>query len=63
VTSGISGTRTLIASAVLATGDFRALSRVIEVPNLPTDPENINRDDPDALVDVDTFRASGTLSF
>jgi hypothetical protein len=45
VTSGRSGTRTVISSVVVAKGAFRGAGRIIEIPNLPTDPENVSRDD------------------
>jgi len=45
VTSGVSGTRTVITSVVIAKGVFSGVGRIVEVPNLPTDPDNVSRDD------------------
>jgi len=45
VTSGVSGTRTLITSVVIAKGAFSGVGRIVEVPNLPGDPDNVSRDD------------------
>jgi hypothetical protein len=45
VTSGVSGTRTVITSVVIAKGAFSGVGRIVEVPNLPTDPDNVSRDD------------------
>jgi hypothetical protein len=45
VTSGVSGTRTVIASAVIAKGAFSGVGRIVEVENLPADPDNVTRDD------------------
>ena len=45
VTSGVSGTRTVITSVVIAKGAFSGVGRIVEVPNLPTDPGNVSRDD------------------
>jgi hypothetical protein len=45
VTSGVSGTRTVIASVVVAKGVFTGVGRIVEVPSLPTDPANSSRDD------------------
>jgi len=45
VTSGVSGTRTVISSVIVAKGVFTGVGRIVEVPNLPTDPPNVLRDD------------------
>ena len=45
VTSGVSGTRTAISSVLVAKGVFRGVGRLVEIPNLPTDPDNVSRDD------------------
>jgi len=45
VTSGVSGTRTVISSVVVAKGVFSSAGRIVEIPNLPGDPGNVNRDD------------------
>jgi len=45
VTSGVSGTRTVLSSVVVAKGVFTGVGRIVEIPNLPTDPDNVSRDD------------------
>jgi hypothetical protein len=45
VSSGVSGTRTVISSVAIARGVFRGVGRIVEVPSLPTDPPNVTRDD------------------
>jgi hypothetical protein len=45
VASGVSGARTVISSVVVAKGVFRGVGRIVEVPSLPTDPDNVSRDD------------------
>jgi hypothetical protein len=45
VTSGQSGIRTVISSVVVAKGVFTGVGRIVEVPNLPSDPDNVSRDD------------------
>ncbi len=45
VTSGVSGTRTVISSVIVAKGVFTGVGRIVEVPSLPTDPDNVSRDD------------------
>ena len=45
VTSGASGTRKVVRSAVLAKGALRGLGHVVEVDNLPGDPDTVSRDD------------------
>ena len=45
VTSGRSGTRTVISSVIVAKGVFSGVGQIVEIPNLPTDPPNVSRDD------------------
>jgi hypothetical protein len=45
VTSGVSGTRTVLSSVVVAKGVFTGVGRIVEIPSLPTDPDNVSRDD------------------
>jgi hypothetical protein len=45
VTSGRSGTRTVISSVIVAKGVFNGVGQIVEIPNLPTDPANVSRDD------------------
>jgi hypothetical protein len=45
VTSGVSGTRTVITSVVIFKGAFSGVGRIVEVDNLPGDPDNVSRDD------------------
>jgi hypothetical protein len=45
VTSGVSGTRTVITSVVIAKGAFSGVGRIVEVENLPGDSDNVSRDD------------------
>jgi hypothetical protein len=45
VTSGVSGTRTVISSVLVARGVFNGVGRIVEIPSLPTDPANSSRDD------------------
>jgi len=45
VTSGVSGTRAVITSVIIAKGIFSGVGRIVEVPNLPTDPDEVSRDD------------------
>jgi hypothetical protein len=45
VGSGVSGTRTVITSVIIAKGVFSGVGRIVEVDNLPGDPDNVNRDD------------------
>ncbi len=44
-TSGVSGDRTVISSIIVMKGVFSGTGRIVEVPNLPTDPDNVSRDD------------------
>ena len=45
VTSGVLGTRTVITSVIIAKGAFSGVGRIVEVENLPSDPDNVSRDD------------------
>jgi len=45
VASGVSGTRMVISSVVVAKGVFSGAGRVVEMPSLPGDPDNSSRDD------------------
>ena len=45
VTSGVSGTRTVISSVLVMKGVFSGVGRIVELPNLPGDPDNVSRDD------------------
>src|SRR5438445_3725086 len=45
VTSGSSGTRTVVSSVIVGKGVFTGVGRIVEIPNLPTDPDNVSRDD------------------
>lgn len=45
VASGTSGTRVELASVIRLSGVFNGVGRIVEQPNLPTDPPNASRDD------------------
>jgi len=45
VTSGVSGTRTVISSVIIAKGVFSGVGQVIELPSQPGDPADVDRDD------------------
>ena len=45
VTSGTSGDRVVVSSVVRAKGVFNGVGRLVEIPNLPGDPDNVSRDD------------------
>jgi len=45
IATGVSGDRVVLASSIRADGVFKGVGRIVEVPNLPTDPDNISRDD------------------
>jgi hypothetical protein len=45
VTSGVSGTRTVITTVIIAKGAFSGVGRIVEVQNLPGDPDRVSRDD------------------
>jgi hypothetical protein len=42
--SGTSGTREILSSVVIAKGAFRGIGHVVEIPDLPGDPDNVLRD-------------------
>jgi hypothetical protein len=44
VTSGVSGDR-VISSLIVVKGVFSGTGRIVEIPNLPTDPGSVSRDD------------------
>jgi hypothetical protein len=45
VTSGASGTRTVLSSPVVGRGVLNAVGKLVEVDNLPGDPDDVSRDD------------------
>jgi hypothetical protein len=45
VVTGVSGQRVVLASSIRLTGVFDGVGKIVEVPNLPTDPDNVSRDD------------------
>jgi hypothetical protein len=45
VASGVSGTRVVVATSVVAKGVFNGGGRVVEIENLPGDPDDVSRDD------------------
>jgi hypothetical protein len=45
VTSGVSGERVVVNSVIVAKGVFRGVGEIVEIPNLPSDPDNVSRDD------------------
>jgi hypothetical protein len=45
VASGKSGTREVVASVVVTKGVFNGVGRIVEIENLPGDPDNVSRDD------------------
>jgi len=45
IATGASGDRVVLASSVRVDGVFKGVGRIVEVPNLPTDPDNVSRDD------------------
>jgi hypothetical protein len=45
VTSGVSGERVVVNSVVVAKGVFSGVGEIVEIPNLPSEPDNVNRDD------------------
>ena len=44
VTSGVSGTRTVVTTVVIAKGAFSGVGRIVEVENQPGDPDRVTRD-------------------
>jgi hypothetical protein len=45
VVSGASGTREVLASVIRASGVFNGVGRIVEIQNLPGDPDTVSRDD------------------
>jgi len=45
VTSGVSGTHTVITTVVIAKGAFSGVGRIVEVENQPGDPDRVARND------------------
>jgi len=45
VVTGVSGERVVLTSSIRAQGVFNGVGQIVEIPNLPTDPENVSRDD------------------
>ena len=45
VATGVSGERVVLATSIRLTGVFNGVGKIVEVPNLPTDPDNVSRDD------------------
>jgi hypothetical protein len=45
VTSGVSGTRTVITTVIIAKGAFSGVGRIVEVENQPGDSDRVSRDD------------------
>jgi hypothetical protein len=45
IATGVSGERVVLATSIRATGVFDGVGKIVEVPNLPTDPDNVSRDD------------------
>jgi hypothetical protein len=37
--------RVVVASTIRASGVFNGVGKIVEIPNLPGDPDNVNRDD------------------
>jgi hypothetical protein len=62
VTSGLSGARVVVSSVVVARGVFRGVGRVVEIENLPGDPDNVSRDDL-VFADGSIHIVSTTLDF
>jgi hypothetical protein len=62
VTSGVSGARVVVSSVVVARGVFRGVGRVVEIENLPGDPDNVSRDDL-VFADGSIHLVSATLDF
>jgi hypothetical protein len=65
VTSGVSGTRTVISSVLIARGVFNGVGRIVELPSQPGDPPNTSRDDlvyPEGTMHLLTTPTGGSLS-
>jgi hypothetical protein len=45
IATGMSGDRVVLASSVRVDGVFKGVGRIVEMPNLPTDPDSVSRDD------------------
>ena len=45
VTSGVSGERVVVNSVIRGRGVFRGTGHVVEIANLPGDPDDVSRDD------------------
>lgn len=45
IATGVSGERVVLATSIRATGVFDGVGKIVEVPNLPSDPETVSRDD------------------
>lgn len=45
VVSGRSGGREVVNSVIVARGVFNGVGRIVERPNLPSDPDNVSRDE------------------
>jgi hypothetical protein len=45
VATGVSGERVVLATSIRASGVFTGVGKIVEMPNLPTDPDNVSRDD------------------
>ena len=45
MTSGVSGERVVINSVIRGRGVFRGTGHVVEIANLPDDPDDVSRDD------------------
>jgi hypothetical protein len=45
VASGASGVRTVLSSVIVARGAFNGVGRIVEIDNLPGDPDDVSRDD------------------
>jgi hypothetical protein len=45
VVDGSSGSRVVLASVIVMRGVFNGVGRIVEVDNLPTDPDTVSRDD------------------
>jgi hypothetical protein len=45
IATGVSGARVVLASNIRLSGVFNGVGKIVEVPNLPTDPGNVSRDD------------------
>ena len=65
VISGISGTRMVISSVIIAKGVFSGVGQVVELPSQPGDPANVDRDDlvfPEGTMHLLTTPTGGSFS-